>query len=103
MTEHSDEAAEQTPSDDAGGQVPPPGPWPSQTDRTQPAWTAGGEPNGPAWGSPAAGASGPAVTGGSWSASADSIASGIEHPEIVIGAAFVGGLLLAMLIKRLAR
>lgn len=49
------------------------------------------------WSSPASG-------GSDSSATIDGFASSLEkHPEIVIGAAFVVGLLLAMLLKRLAR
>ena len=103
MTEQSGGPADQVSSDDAGDRVPPPGPWPKEADRAQPPWTASGEPKGPAWASDAARAAGSAGTPGSWSAAEDTIGSGIERPEIVIGAAFVGGLLLAMLLKRLAR
>jgi hypothetical protein len=103
MTEQSDGPVDQVPGDDAGGRIPPPGPWPKEADRAQPAWTGSGEPKGSAWAPDTAGAADSAATAGSWSASGDAIGSGIEHPEIVIGAAFVGGLLLAMLLKRLAR
>ncbi|MBV8430972.1 MAG: hypothetical protein JO244_07420 [Solirubrobacterales bacterium] len=45
-----------------------------------------------------------ASAGGSWSPDSQSGAASVvdEHPELLVGAAFVGGLLLASILKRLA-
>jgi len=85
MTENGGESSER---------VPPPGPWPGQTESAQAQWSTPGEPGGPSWGS---------SSDGPTTYVSDTAPSGIERPEIVIGAALVGGLLLAMLLRRLAR
>jgi hypothetical protein len=45
-----------------------------------------------------------ASAGASWSPDSGSQAAGTaaEHPELIVGAAFVGGLLLATILKRFA-
>jgi hypothetical protein len=98
---------------DPAQQVPPPGPW-HNSEAAKPPWTGGREPSGPAWtpnsdsAIPATASDAPYTSPYSSPTSrsptaADVIAAGLERPEVVIGAAFVGGLLLATILKRLAR
>ena len=80
----------------SGGRTPPPGPWPSAAEGESAQWTAAADAATPTW------ASSPDGDAGSSLAAAPQPLY-VERPEIIIGAAFVGGLLLAMLLKRLAR
>jgi hypothetical protein len=80
--------------EDAAAPIPPPGPWATETASAQAQWSAPGEA-GPAW------AASPDGSGSSFSSGPQPLY--VQRPEILIGAAFVGGLLLAMLLKRLAR
>jgi hypothetical protein len=80
--------------EDSAARIPPPGPWATETAGAQAQWTAP-DASGPSWPSSSDG------SGGAFSSGPQPLY--VQRPEIVIGAAFVGGLLLAMLLKRLAR
>ncbi len=84
----------------------PPAPWLQQTDGTVPNWALEsphpGPPSQPPLPhSPVDGTREGAPSRGSLQSSISSLAT--DRPEVVIGAAFVGGVVLALIIKRLAR
>jgi hypothetical protein len=95
-------------------QAQPPAPWLKQPDAgTVPNWALQGSHPGPSWpplssdspaGSAPAGQSPVQAGQASLQAGRASLQSlARERPEVVIGAAFAGGLVLALILKRLAR
>ncbi len=84
----------------------PPAPWLHTAEPVPPPnWATQGSHPGPSWPSPAGDSSNSDSDGASRYASAASTVQAIslERPEVIIGAAFAGGLLLALFIKYLAR
>ncbi len=78
-------------SHDVTEEAPPPGPWLNQPDSAQ-SWAAEGPHPGPSWTAAPESSSG-----------VSQVRAVLARPEVVIGAAFAGGLVLAMILKRLAR
>jgi hypothetical protein len=89
VTEQSQDVTPQP--HDVTEDAPPPGPWLDQPDAQQ-HWAAEGPHPGPSWTPPSGSPSG-----------ASRVQALMQRPEFVIGAAFVGGLVLATILKRLAR
>jgi hypothetical protein len=92
----------QSPTD----QAQPPAPWLHTPEPVPPpSWAAQGSHPGPAWPSSSTDSSTTGSNGASRAAAAASKLQAIsaERPEVIIGAAFAGGLLLALFIKYLAR
>lgn len=81
--------------------APPPGPWENQPGAPQAKWAVDSETARPSFrAAPADGGSGAAPSSHSTTV-IETLLTAAERPEIVIGAAFVGGVLLAMIFKRL--
>ena len=91
----------------AGDQTLPLAPWQSQSDVAPPNWALEGPHPGPPWKSfttPGEDGEGrrstlDALKGSELLSNADAL----KRPEVILGLAFTGGLLLAAILKRLAR
>ncbi len=79
-------------SHDVTEDAPPPGPWLDPPGGAQHNWAAEGPHPGPSWTPPPEAP--PSVS---------HVQALLRRPEFVIGAAFAGGLVLATILKRLAR
>jgi hypothetical protein len=85
-------------------EVPPPGPWLRDAGEPQAKWALDGEVTGPDFGRLA-------ESDGDWSGGdrsprqsmLETVLNRLDRPEIVIGAAFIAGVVLATVVKRLAR
>ncbi len=92
----------------AGEQTLPPAPWQSQNDLAPPNWALEGPHPGPPWQT----FTDPDESGdGEHRSPLDTLkrsdvlkrADALKRPEVMLGVAFAGGLLLASILKRLAR